>query len=294
MIHYTANRILRNLMMLCLGGAFYMANAYTISQYYTASWAGSGAPATIVANSNGTLPMSMDNCPADADMATAAHYVDLLYDGVILGKASATTAHTGEALVIDWNYTGGWITAMIAGTYHWQVLTPSFSDTRSVFVFWIKGAVGGEQANFQFEFQYSDGTFSSKVKTPVIPVVTTQWQRVAIPVKTFVGTSTKAIKALQITTIKTGKICFFLDQMYFSTKVPATEVIPQSYHARNNPVTEQSTALKILGNSNGASTVSPDAVFNLTGQVIGSYGQAGFKQANNSVLILFSDPIRKP
>jgi hypothetical protein len=251
----------------CISACAWSAS-YT--DYYPPSWFGGGGGDTVVSNGSGCAPVTPSNCPNDPDMANTQHYTDLLFDGQSLIKQTANASTVGDAIAIDWTHNLGWITGLIAGNLHWTALNVPVSDANLKFVFWVKGAAGGEEKLFQFAFKFTNDSLSAYVKAPTIPAITTSWKKVVIPMSVFFTgktVNTTGVKSLQINPIAKGSMILYFDNMYFTTRIVGVE-IP---FAQRSIQTNRQTVLRVIGNLDALPTAGVSHtidIFSLNGRDI--------------------------
>jgi hypothetical protein len=194
---------------------------YTVDGYNNATWAGSDTPGVIVVNEKSYLPMAMSDCPQDPDMAIVQPYKDKIFNGCLdecFGDSNM--AGHGKATVFDWDVkSGGWAVGQLSSTLHWTGMwAPTTGPEPTTLVFWIRGDVGGEQANFNVAIHaHASNNNSTAVKLPI--TVTTGWQRVVIPWSSFNVPSSPYPDAITFTATGSGKVTFFIDQAYLSKTV---------------------------------------------------------------------------
>jgi hypothetical protein len=229
----------------CLHACAWSAS-YT--DYYPPSWVGGGGGDTIIGiGGSSCAPVTPSNCPNDPDMAGTQHYTDLLFDGQSLIKQSANASSISDAIAIDWTHNTGWVMGLIAGNLHWTTLNVPVSDANLKFVFWVKGAAGGEEKLLQFALKFANDSLSAYVKTPTIPAITTSWKKVAIPMSVFFTgktVNTTGVKSLQINPIAKGSMILYLDNMYFTTRIVGVTI---PFAQRSIRANEQ-MVLRVIGN----------------------------------------------
>lgn len=202
------------------GGAIPLT--YDVIGDNNASWAGCSTGDTIAANSHAYLPMTTSDCPQDADMAIVKPYVDKIFNGCLDECFGDTNmAGHGKATVFDWTIkSGGWAVAEMSSTLHWTgMYPPSTGPNPITLVFWIKGAVGGEEQKFTVAIhEHGGNTNSAAVKVPL--TITQKWQRVVIPWASFKAPASPYPDALTFAATAAGHVTFFVDQAYLSKTVP--------------------------------------------------------------------------
>lgn len=205
------------------GGAGGDLSNYTVTKYNNASWAGCSTGDKIAVNSNGYLAMTTSDCPLDKDMANVKPYVDKIFNGCLDECYGDTNmAGHGVATVFDWTTaSGGWAVAEMSSTLHWTGMWPPSTGTGPLMVvFWIRGAVGGEQDRFTVAIHaHASNNNSAAVKVPI--AITTAWQRVAIPWDKFKVPANPYPDALTFAATTSGRTTFFVDQAYLSKSVAA-------------------------------------------------------------------------
>jgi hypothetical protein len=93
--------------------------------------------------------------------------------------------------------------------------------------FWIKGAVGGEQARFTVAVNFGT-TSSTSVRVPI--PVTTSWQQIVIPWANFkIAAGAGTPVGIGFSASLTGKTTFFIDQMYACRHVPVATAVENAF-----------------------------------------------------------------
>jgi hypothetical protein len=181
----------------------------------------------------------------------------------------------------------GWITALIAGTYHWQQMYAPLGNSSCRLIYWIKGAVGGEEQCYRMALQFTDDSFSDDVGVLELPAVTTEWQRVEVPVSWFLGSRTNvAVKALRLTAARPIATTFFLDQIYFTT---TTTGVAAPADIQRSPSLRPSAELTILRPNSEQTPDNAAAIFDLSGRIVRTLNTPG-RQNATKILILYSVP----
>jgi hypothetical protein len=192
---------------------------YTATGYNNACWAGSGNGDTIDVNGSGYLPMIASLCPKDEDMQVAQPYQDKIFNGC-LDECAGDSDNWGHGLasVLSWNHTNaGWTTVQLFSNLHRTGMwPPAAGDQPTTLVFWIVGAVGGEQDKFTVAVISVDSMVGTPMHIPL--TVTTSWQRVVIPYDSFNPPSNA--DALLFAPSGPGEVTFAIDQAYLSKTVP--------------------------------------------------------------------------